>query len=542
MQKIQGELVSMQTGIAYARYSSDNQREESIDAQLRAINEYAKKNDIAIIKTYIDEAESARTDDRPNFLKMMADIKNGLVKPDCLLLHKVDRFARDRIDAAYHKYTLKKLRIKILYADPSQQFGDNPEGRLLEGIMESFSQYQSENLASEVMKGMKENAYKAKHTGGIPPLGYSLNSEKELIINEAEAVIVRKIFDLYKQGYGYKSIANELNSKGYRTKTGKTFSQNSIYEILCNEKYSGTYVFNKRSSKDPLGVRNNRRFKDESEIIKIPGAIPAIIDQELFNKIQEKLKGRKRGPLMSGKRFYLLSGLITCGECGSTYTGNSYYHGRGGKKYYMYSCNNRSKGSGCKNKNIRQDVIEPFVIDELMKNVFSDEAIKKIVPQLLEYAKTFGEESSKDLKTIQTKIKDIESKIDRLLDAIADGVADKFLTKQKMDKLKSEYDELKEIEQFYKVRTFDWATEDNIKNFLLHNKEMLLNVENEKKRAAVELFIHKIVIYHDRIDIDFKVDVDRDNTGGGEGSRTPVRNQIHMCFSGCSRYFYIPLL
>ena len=526
----------MQTGIAYARYSSDNQREESIDAQLRAINEYAQKNDIVIIKVYIDEAESARTDDRPNFLKMMADIKNGIIKPDCLLLHKVDRFARNRIDAAYHKYYLKKNRIKILYADPSQQFGDNPEGRLLEGIMESFAQYQSENLASEVMKGMKENAYHAKHTGGIPPLGYSLNANKELIINESEAIIVRKIFDLYNQGYGYRSIANELNSKGYRTKTGKMFSQNSIYDILCNEKYSGTYVFNKRSSKDPLGVRNNRRFKDESEIIRIPGAIPAIIELELFKQVQDKLRERKRGPLMSGKRFYLLSGLITCGECGATYTGNSYYHGRGGKKYYIYSCNNRSKGAGCKNKNIRQDIIEPFVIDELMKNVFSDEAMKKVIPQILKYAKTQGEESSNDLKAIQTKIKDVESKIDRLLDAIADGIADKLFAKQKMDKLKSEHDELKEMEQFYKIRTFDWATEENIKSFLLHNKEMLLNGENEKKRLVVELFTHKIIIYPDHIDLDLKVDVDRDNVGGGEGSRTPVRNRIHKSFYGCIRY------
>ena len=154
--------------IAYARFSSNNQREESIDAQLRAIRKYAKDNSMTILKVYTDEAESARTDDRPAFQQMMSDVKSGIIKPDCLLLHKIDRFARDRTDAAYHKYVLKKLGVKLIYV--AQHITDDAEGRLMEGILESFSQYFSENLAKEVMKGLIENALKGLWNGGTPPM------------------------------------------------------------------------------------------------------------------------------------------------------------------------------------------------------------------------------------------------------------------------------------------------------------------------------------------------------------------------------------
>jgi site-specific DNA recombinase len=146
-------------------------------------------------------------------------------------------------------------------------------------------EYYSKNLAREVMKGLQENACQAKFNGGIPPLGYDIVDGK-YIINEKETETVRLIFDLYAQGYGYRHIIDELNLRGYRTKKGKPFSKNSIYEILKNEKYTGKYIFNKVTKK------NHRMVKED--IIVIDNAIPAIIDEDLFREVQKKMEENKR--------------------------------------------------------------------------------------------------------------------------------------------------------------------------------------------------------------------------------------------------------
>ena len=152
--------------VAYARYSSDNQREESITAQLRAIHNWANLNGHVIVKEYIDEALSARTDKRPNFLKMIEDSKtatwNGVV------VHKLDRFSRNRYNSAVYKKELKdneKLLFSVL-----EKLDNSPESIIMESLIEGMSEYYSANLSREVKKGLNENALDCKHNGGTPPL------------------------------------------------------------------------------------------------------------------------------------------------------------------------------------------------------------------------------------------------------------------------------------------------------------------------------------------------------------------------------------
>src|SRR5699024_9736064 len=143
---------------SYARFSSDNQREESVEAQLADNKKYAIKNNIVIVKEYIDRALTGRTDNREDFQQIITDAKKD--KFDVVIVHKVDRFARNRYDSAIHKHTLKKHGVKVMYS--AQAIDDSPEGVLMEGMLESFAEYYSLNLAQEVMKGMKQNAKKAK--------------------------------------------------------------------------------------------------------------------------------------------------------------------------------------------------------------------------------------------------------------------------------------------------------------------------------------------------------------------------------------------
>ena len=158
----------MQTAYAYARFSSENQRTESIDAQLRAIREYCDREGIVLVRAYKDEAFSGRTDQRPQFLQMFRDL-GGI---DFVIVHKLDRFARNRSDAAFYRAKLKEKGARLVSV--SEPIGDSPIGIITEGMLETINEWYSANLGMEVKKGMKENVLQGKRNGGPPPTGYRI--------------------------------------------------------------------------------------------------------------------------------------------------------------------------------------------------------------------------------------------------------------------------------------------------------------------------------------------------------------------------------
>ena len=273
----------MKKAFAYARFSSDNQREESIDAQLRAIREYCERQNIEILEEFIDRAKSATTDQRPNFQRMIAAA--GTTDVDYVIVHKLDRFARNRFDSAYYRRSLKLNGVRIVSV--LERFDDSPESVILESVLEGFAEYYSKNLAREVKKGMKETALQCKHTGGRPPLGYAVNDDHTYRIDPVGAATVQKIFRMYADGHGYTDILRAL--EGQRTGSGGYFGKNSISEILRNEKYTGTFIFNRSASKSEDGRRNHHASKDDSEIIRVPGGMPRIIDDATWEAVQTRL-------------------------------------------------------------------------------------------------------------------------------------------------------------------------------------------------------------------------------------------------------------
>lgn len=182
--------------VIYARYSSDNQREESIEGQLRECKEYAEKNGITILRSYIDRALSAKTDNRPEFQKMVQDSAKGLF--DTVLVWKLDRFARNRYDSAHYKAQLRKNGVKVVSA--TENISDGPEGIILESMLEGMAEYYSAELAQKINRGLRENALKGKNNGGRIPLGYQLGEDRYLKIDPLTAPIVREIYQRYAQG------------------------------------------------------------------------------------------------------------------------------------------------------------------------------------------------------------------------------------------------------------------------------------------------------------------------------------------------------
>ena len=241
--------------VAYARFSSDMQRHESIDAQLRAIREYAARNNILIVGEYIDRAKTATNDQRPQFLQMVKDSKDN--RFSLVIIHKLDRFSRNSYDLAAYRHKLSQNGVSL--RSVTEVFDDSPAGNLLLQVVGGVNAFFSENLRLETMKGLKENAYNCKHTGGTPPLGYDVDPEtKKLVLNELEAEAVKIIFARYLDGYTYNEIVVELNRSGYKTKCGKTYVTNSLNSILQNEKYAGVTLsgirFRKTKTANAVGA------------------------------------------------------------------------------------------------------------------------------------------------------------------------------------------------------------------------------------------------------------------------------------------------
>lgn len=488
--------------VIYARFSSDNQRHESITAQVRAIEEYAKQNKIKIVGKYVDRAKSATTDNRPEFLRMIADSKKG--KFDVVLVHKLDRFARNRNDSIGYRMELKRNGVSLIsileYLDE-----DSPESIILESVLEAMSEYYSKNLAREVNKGMKETALKGLHTGGSPPLGYDVDPKtKKLVINEKEAIAVRLIYKMYIEGYGYNKIIRELNNQGFTTKNNTTFGKGSLGSILKNEKYTGTYIFNKSASKDVDGKRSGK-YKDNDEIIRIEGIIPPIISKEEFQIVSEKKNARTRKyPKYTAIEVYLLSGKIYCGECGGSFIGNRNKCGRNKSLYVTYRCAKRKNKLGCTNKDIRREYIETAVLDSLSNYIYNEDIIPKLVSAYNEYQVERNSEYLRKINGLKNRINEVTKEIDNLVELIikmptSEAIANK-LEKNETEKvlLENEYDKLINDSDYNET-----SKKELIDSFAKAKKLMTEGKLNSTKRL-IELYVEKVIVYNDHVDVIFK--------------------------------------
>lgn len=310
-------------GVIYARYSSDNQREESIEGQLRECKEYAERNGITILGTYIDRALSAKTDNRPEFQHMIKDSAKGLF--DIALVWKLDRFARNRYDSARYKNILKKNGVKVISA--RENISEGSEGIILEAMLEGYAEYYSAELSEKVIRGLTDNALKCKYNGGTVPLGYYIDEQQYYQIDPKTAPVVLEMFTRYSEGSTMQELVNLLNDRGIRSIRGGKITLNIMNHLLKNRRYMGEYSYR--------------------DVIKEDG-IPAIVPKELFERVQEQLAKNKKAPARhKAEDDYLLSTKLYCGKC------NSFMVGESGtshtlKVHHYYRCVNTKKKKLCK--------------------------------------------------------------------------------------------------------------------------------------------------------------------------------------------------
>ena len=489
--------------VVYTRFSSDLQREESIEAQARACKYYAQKEGIDIVRVYADRAKSGKSvKGREEFLQMIEDSSKG--EFNMVLVHKLNRFGRDGLDTLQYKKELERNGATLVSV--TEKLDNSPEGRLMLMVIAGMNEFYSANLANEVMKGLKENAYNGKHTGGRPPLGYDVDpNTKTLVINELEAQAVRIIFEDYLAGEGYTSIIRKLNAQGFKTKRGEPFGRNSIHEILKNQKYTGVFIYNRGSAKSVDGTFNRHKYKDDEDIIKIDGGVPAIISRELYEAVQAKMdKLRRKFGCYNAKEVYLLSGKVWCGECGSSYSGNSRRVRPDHPKYVGYRCSRANGKAKCRNSEIRREDIERLVLDKLADKVFSEDIIPIIANRINAYIAERDSQYTTIKKGITDRIKVIDKEIGNIVTVVASTASRSLM--DKLTALESEKStleaELAHIER--DIGATDLSVSD-VKKLFTKARNLFKQGTLSSQKKLIDTFVDRVTVYKDRIEIQFNI-------------------------------------
>lgn len=482
----------MLRAVIYARFSSDMQREESIDAQVRACKSYCQGKGYLVIGQYVDEAKSGRElTKRDAYNQMLADALED--KFDIIIFHKIDRNSRNELNYYTTKDKLEKLGIRYEYA--VQHIDASPEGQMMEGVLVSIAAYYSRNLSKETKKGLNENAYKAQFNGGTAPLGFRI-VDKHYEIEPIEAEAVRLIFKLYLAGYSYIRICRELELAGYKKRNGKPFDKTCLYDILGNEKYMGRYTFNKTPRAKNGQARNSHSKTLPDDFIVIDDALPAIISKEDFAAVQAKREtNQRRFSSYKAVEPYLLSGKVICGYCGSAMSGHRVAP-RNGEPYGYYYClkKERVAGERCPQKYIRAEKLERIAIRALEEEIFSDASMKKIAALMREGYAAMTNEADESRKALLQAKAAAEKKLDNLYAFIENGEIDEY-SLARMKKIKDELAKIKARLCETSVKFSKILTEEEIFATLTAFKNDLeSNADNSAKRFVVNLLINKITV------------------------------------------------
>ena len=410
----------------YARVSTTKQADKdlSIPDQLRQMRDWCKRNGHAIAKEYIEAGASATDDRRPEFQQMIAD---ATLKPgpyEAIIVHSLSRFFRDHIASALYERQLKKAGARLISI--SQQTSDDPSGEMARSIFSLFDEYQSKENGKHTLRAMKENARQGFFNGSAPPFGYkkeeldlpaAKGKKKRLVIDETEAPMIRRMFELYSSGLngremGCKDIASHFNERGMLVR-GAKWQRNRVHQFLSDTAYMGDYVFNKKN------MRSNET-KPETEWVRVP--IPPLIDRQVFLAVADKR--HSRSPAVTPARVVssptLLTGLLKCGNCGAGMTTAT---GKGGR-YRYYKCNTRigQHAGACCTPAVPMAKMDNLVLSAFADKVLTPERMKDMLREMKLHLKNAQAKQDDTLGHLQKELTELETATNRLYEAVEKGL------------------------------------------------------------------------------------------------------------------------
>ena len=524
--------------VSYARVSSDSQDVDlSISAQLRALRDYAAKNGHDIVKEFIDEAESGRTAARPAFKEMIA-LARGKEPPfSAILVWKLNRFSRNRVDSVTYKALLKKRGIRVISI--TEPLEENPSGRLLEGVLESIDEFYSANLGQDIKRGLREAASRGFFVGGRPPPGlhkvpvkdgpktrYTLEPDAD---DSSAVKMVQRMFDLAGKDVGTKDIAKALNRDGALTAGGHRWGKTTVHKILTNEAYCGTLV---------LGGRPGHVAARSGETpVRVANAWPALIDKDIFASVQAKMAAKRPRVLhpRTVPSFYLLSGLLYC-SCGSAMIGRSAKSHR----HYYYTCNRQFKQgtNGCGAKALPKERLERFVIEQIKSRVLNDDWLEELVRLVNVELDASHSAYRERLDAIDAELADARVRLTRLYDVLETGKLNLDDLAPRIKEMKARIDGLSKtrllVEADLAVQGVRHVDRDTVVAYARDLRSLLGQGEISESKAFLRTFVKRIVVEGQQVRVHYNLPVPDGQRGvkteevlpivtpsGAEGIRTP---------------------
>ncbi|WP_295219085.1 recombinase family protein [Ruminococcus sp.] len=430
------ETKNTQLVLVYIRYSSHAQDNgNSPAAQMTCAENYVKAHQMCIEKIYTDYAKTGRNINRDGYQQMKEDLLSERVRAKVIIVRALDRLHRNAGNQINDLKWLEEHGIRLIAVNDGIDTASSDYSKFATVVKAAAAEETSDNISRNTRAALLESAKQCRHLGGVPPIGYTVNDAGLYEIDARTAPIVRDIYTLYNSGMGYSYIKKHLKQKGYKTTGGNNFSDTAIHTILTNKKYKGTYTYDRTAAKDSDGHRNSHKIKPDP--IEIPDGMPAIIEPELFDKVQEKMaQNSSRTASRTGKNYYALNGLTYCATCGKPFSGNVNHSN--GHKYLQYR-----KSCDCVVKSVRADQLAPFVFHAVKNCIFCPDNKQKIIDRVNQKLSRQKMIQSGETNTIQNQINGLEKANANLMVYLEKGRATETILRS-IDKNETEIQQLKQ--------------------------------------------------------------------------------------------------
>ena len=496
----------------YARVSSDRQDVDlSVAAQLRALRDYAEKNGYHVAREYVDEAESGRIADRPQFQKMLDEAAKPEAPFKEILVWKFSRFTRKREHAVAFKAMLRRRGVRVVSI--TEHADDSPTGKLMEAIIESVDEFYSENLAQEVVRGMRESASRGFWVASRVPYGYrklmvqdGAKKRPTLEPDPTTAPVVERIFGMAEAGRGILDITRTLNDEGIANPTGRLWSKNGVHIILRNPVYTGTLVWGTDS-------------KDKAEPVRVEKAFPAIVSKAQFKRVNRKL--RSRAPRRTHPRrvgsSYLLSGLVRCRACNRALSGQDAKSGR--FAYYVCQSIMKRGKDACETPRLNARRFEEMVVGKIRENVLTESNIRELVKLVDEEMDGIAHEQRQKLETVEAELVDVKRRLERLYDLAE-------TTDLNIDDFKPRIRDHREREEKLETAAAEARAMlsqrrevlDDVETIAAYAQDLsvfLNESELTERRAFIESFVKEIVVQPGNALVRYTIPMPQDSPIGG---------------------------
>lgn len=501
----------------YVRVSSDRQAEKelSIPAQMKAIQQYCQSKGWVIINEFIEKGKSAKTDDRDEFQKMIALAKRSNCSFEAVVVHKFDRFSRKRDDHVIYKALLAQVGVKVISVT-EQTEADTPQNMLLEGMLEVISEFFNANLAVEVRKGMKQNAKLGYNNGGTPPYGYrtehvAMGSQKTKAVwvlgPREEVDTIRWMFNQYSyENIGYKKISSLLNERGVPTQKGGQWSATTIRAMIHNESYIGRKIWNKQDYQT-----KGKKWRDRSEWIITENAHPAIINEELFSLCQQIAGERNNGGGVTHNPFqtkpnspFWLRGIFHCDKCGTRMIGNVTATTKkyGGQKYYVCGGYMRKGKEFCTYVSWRKEKVESIIVNKLRSILLRLTFDNQIGEEIRKYHSEVNKHVVVVVSNLESEILYLNRRIGQLEMELQTGCGKSYyadMIQELKDELTTKQAEQVELQQSYHELEL---SETFLQTVMLDIRMIINMLDDEMKNPQlmneyIRKFVSNICVYRD---------------------------------------------